>query len=1010
MKDLKPIIFKYILIVSALLLVSCSLNSNNTESSNSNLQEELISNFQNPPMQAHPGVYWYFMDGNLNKEEMTKDLISMKEKGISHLVFLEVNVGIPRGKVDFMSEEWLNLFAHAEKKARELDIAITLGVGPGWTGSGGPWVKGEESMKHMVANDTLVQGGRLVNIKLPVPEANKPFFGLSAFTPELEKRWEKFYEDIVVLAFPNKNTDKRIDNLERKSLVYRYPFTSDSRSIPFIPKTTNLEDKGISISQVIDITDKMDTSGNLKWNAPEGDWVIMRFVARNNGAVTRPAPLPGVGFESNKFDTIGVKKHLDQFLGKILDKIKPLNTNGKGGLKMLHMDSWEMGAQNWTQNFETEFEKRRGYDPKPYYPAYAGFIVENRDVTERFLWDLRITSQELILENHAGYLKQYANDLGLGLSIEPYDMNPTSDLLLGAVADVPMAEFWTDTFDAHYAVIQASSIAHVNGKKILPSEAFTSGREEKMKHHPASLKNIGDWALAGGVNRIVFHTFAHKPLGDSLRPGMTMGPYGVHWDRGQTWWPYVKKYHEYLAKSSYLLQQGQAVSDILFLTPEGVPHVFEAPPSALAGKGWLKDKKEYSFDGVAPKTLMEKASVVDGKISFPEATNYELLVLPNMEYMRPELLAFIEKLIINGAKVIGNPYTKSPSLMDYPEADEEVNKLSKKIWGATKAPNEFSSRKYGEGKIYFGGELTKKEEQTLYPSYGEITKVLKDLKIEPDFVGDEKLRYIHRKEKGTDIYFLSNTLDEKISINANFRVAGKKPSLWHSDSGRIINLPNYKDNDKTTEIPLIFEPHESYFVIFSKEEFIEEKPDENFYDLETLLTIDGKWEVNFDPKWGGSEKVVFKQLTDWSKHKDEGIKYYSGQAKYSTKFNLQKDKINKNTPLILSLGDVKVIAEVTLNDKKVGTVWTEPWQIDISEFIKDGENTLEIVVANQWSNRLIGDEQYKNDGIVDEEWPDWLIENKARPSKRYTLVTYPFYKANDPLQPSGLIGPVKILN
>ena len=247
---------------------------------------------------------------------------------------------------------------------------------------------------------------------------------------------------------------------------------------------------------------------------------------------------------------------------------------------MLHMDSWEMGSQNWTPRLRQEFIKRRGYDPFPFYPVYAGHIVESREVSERFLWDLRLTSQELILDYHAGQVKKYSHRHGLGLSIEPYDMNPTADLELGAVADVPMCEFWSKDygFNTSFSCIEATSIAHVNGISLVPAEAFTAGENEGWKQYPGSMKAQGDWAFAAGINRFFFHTFQHQLPGDQWKPGITMGPYGVHWDRGQTWWPMAEGYHRYITRCQFILQQGRTVADILYLTPEGAPHTRSGPP------------------------------------------------------------------------------------------------------------------------------------------------------------------------------------------------------------------------------------------------------------------------------------------------------------------------------------------------------------------------------------------------------------------------------------------------
>jgi len=259
---------------------------------------------------------------------------------------------------------------------------------------------------------------------------------------------------------------------------------------------------------------------------------------------------------------------------------------------MLHMDSWEMGAQNWSPQFREEFKKRRGYDPLLYYPVYSGLVVESLEKSERFLWDLRQTGQELIIENHAMHLKKYGQKYNLGFSIEPYDMNPTADMELGALADVPMCEFWSKGYgyNSSFSCIQAASIAHVNGNKVVAAEAFTADHDA-WKQYPGSMKNQGDWAFAAGINRFVYHTFQHQFLDDNLKPGMTMGPYGVHWDRSQTWWPMADEYHRYISRCSYILRQGKTISDILYLTPEGAPHVFRAPASALAGDEFLPDRK-----------------------------------------------------------------------------------------------------------------------------------------------------------------------------------------------------------------------------------------------------------------------------------------------------------------------------------------------------------------------------------------------------------------------------------
>jgi len=424
-----------IILLAAELALAQSSKSGSLEPENSRQHNELAGRFQNPPDSARPGVYWYFMDGNMDREEMTADLEAMKQAGIGNLVFLEVNVGVPRGPVDFMSEQWQDLFVHAVRQAERLGIEITLGSGPGWAGSGGPWVKPAQSMQHLVAGSVEVKGPVRFNEKLPVPEPRSPYF--PTVTKELQAKRQAYFEDVAVLAYPALQADAKVELADEKALYYRAPFSSVDGVKPYLPAPAEHppvpESACIDMDKIVDLTDLLKPDGTLDWNVPAGNWTIMRFASRNNGANTRPAPQPGYGFECDKFSGAAFDDHFDNYIGKLLKKVGQRKTGA--GLTMLHIDSWEMGAQNWTQNFRREFRKRRDYDPQPFYPAYMGLVVGSLELTERFLWDLRLTGQELVLENHAQHLKSLGREHGLGLSIEPYDMNPTADLDLGAVAD-----------------------------------------------------------------------------------------------------------------------------------------------------------------------------------------------------------------------------------------------------------------------------------------------------------------------------------------------------------------------------------------------------------------------------------------------------------------------------------------------------------------------------------------------------------------------------------------------
>lgn len=983
------------ILTGLLLLVAC-----NTEQNSDALRES----FLNPPVEAQPGVYWYFMDGNLSRKEMTKDLESMKEVGISNLIFLEVGIGVPRGPVDFMSEEWQDLYVHAVREAERLGIKILLGAGPGWCGSGGPWVKPEESMKHLVYSETEIIGNKRVNVELPLPEQRSTTW---------HKMKDPFYEDVAVYAIPN-SAKPVIEDINEKALYERDPYSSKPNVKAYLPALANYakteSSKILDHSEIINVTQYLQHDGYLVWDAPIGKWTIIRMGKRVTGASTRPSPEPVIGFESNKMDTIAFKNHLKNYTDILLEKTAPRKEGV--GWTGFHMDSWESGAQNWTEGIVEKFKTRRGYDPEPYLLAYTGRAIGSVEITERFLWDLRQTCKELVLENHVEFGKAYAHRNGLELTIEPYDMNPAGDLDLGAIADVIMAEFWSKRFGyvTWYAVLQATSISHISGQAIVGAEVFTSNNKQAWQEYPWSMKDQSDWALAHGVNRFVYHTFAHKPLGEEHRPGMTMGRYGVHWDRGQTWWPMVDAYHKYISRCSHMMQQGQAVADILYLTPEGAPMVFTPPSDALEENGAIPDKKGYGFDACSPKMLMERATAENGKLVFPGATSYEILVLPNFETMTPELLEKISILAEKGVRIIGAPPLKSPSLVDYPNCDIRVNEMAEKLWGSLQSPSEITEHKHGEGKIYWGGELTHIHSDELYPFYKHTADLLSELNIPEDFSSkNNTIRFGHRKTEESNIYFIANRTDSFQATECTFRSEGE-PELWLGTSGECRKIPNYSVENGLTTIPLEFFPYESFFVTFSgkSKNPIANKNASNFPSLTEYKAVEGSWDVSFNPKFGGPEHIIFNELQDWTLHEIRGVKYYSGLASY--KKTIQIDKL-ENGKYYLDLGVVNDIARVKLNGKNMGVIWCAPWRIDISSALKEGSNELEIEVANRWINRLLGDKQEPDANVRTVKFENGLMGGKEYTTGRYTFTTKSAmgsFHFTEPLS-SGLLGPVRIM-
>jgi hypothetical protein len=965
---------------------------------------DLEKSFVDPPDSARPGVYWYFLNGNLNGQEMTADLESMKAAGLGNLVFLEVDIDEPPGgPVAFMSPAWQELFVQSVRDAERLGIDITLGIGPGWCGSGGPWVKPEQAMQHLVFSSVELKGPRSYSAVLPLPEQRSTQF---------HKMASPFYEDVAVWAFPRRKPI--IADIDEKALFERGPYTIWKHVKPHLPASSSYEEPGpagvIQPSEIVDLTERLEPDGALDWEVPAGEWTIVRMGRRPTGASSRPAPSTALGLECDKFDAKALEFHLDQYVGKLLQKIG--RRPDEHGLTTLHMDSWESGAQNWTPSFLAEFKKRRGYDARPWLPVYTGRAVQSLEMSERFLWDLRLTGQELVLENHAEAVKTYGQKHGLSLSIEPYDMNPAGDLDLGAVADVPMAEFWNNRLDSAYSCFESTSVAHLTGKPIVSAEAFTS--VGGLDAYPWSLKNQGDWAFAVGINRFVFHTFAHQALGDAYKPGMAFGPYGVHWHRNQTWWPMASAYHRYLARCSELLRQGVTVSDVLYLTPEGTPHIFLPPPSALEGSGVLADKKGYGFDGCSPKILMARAEVKDGLIAFPGGTSYRLLVLPQVETMTPGLLAKIRDLVKAGATIVGTPPAKSPSLSGYPACDSEVQALAEDLWGSLDAPRTMTKRGYGKGVIHWGGELSPpapslRQGQTLpplYPAYELTASLLAGMGVKEDFTATGPIRYGHRRTGDRDIYFVSNRTADPIQADCRFRVGRGSPQLWDPVTGERRLLLQFERADGLTVIPMEFDAFQSFFVVFGgKDKEPASKAEKNFPELKIGHELSGAWDVAFDPKWGGPERVVFDALQDWTTRPEPGIKYYSGIVTYRKIFSLARVPAGK---IYLDLGVVHDMARVRLNGKDLGVVWCAPWRIDVAGAIKAGDNRLEIEVVNRWANRMIGDKQPADAGARTVDCPPGFLGGQSFKAGRYTFCTSDPYDAQSPLVSSGLLGPVRV--
>lgn len=563
------------------------------------------------------------------------------------------------------------------------------------------------------------------------------------------------------------------------------------------PTTAQVPPEGvIPRGSIIDLTAHMDASGRLTWDVPEGDWTIIRFGHTPTGKDNHPARESGRGLECDKLSREAVKETFDAVVGRIADEVGPLA--GSVFYSAL-IDSYEVDTQNWTPRFREEFRRLRGYDPLPYLPAMVGRIVDSLEVSERFLFDVRRTIADLFAENYYGYFAELLHERGMLLSAEPYGNGGFDDLTCGGRADIPMSEFWVGQgLDLTNAKL-ASSAAHTYGHRVVGAESFTADPSQgKWQNHPYKLKALGDFMWCGGVNRYIFHRYAHQPWRD-LRPGMTMGPWGFHFERTNTWWEQGQAWLQYIARCQYLLQSGLFVADLCYLVGENSP---TSPP----GRGGLNPAPPlgYDYDVCSPEVILQRMSVKNGRLVLPDGMSYRVLVLPPSETMTPELLEKIRDLVRDGAVIVGPPPKRSPSLQGYPDCDRRVQTLAAEIWGECDG-QKVTENRLGKGRVFWGRPLP---------------EILPELGIQPDFevIGQPRpdVNYIHRVAEGTDLYFVCCSSPRPVVVEASFRVGDRTPELWHPDSGEIEVAAMHRRDGGRTIVPLRFDPCGSVFVVFRK--------------------------------------------------------------------------------------------------------------------------------------------------------------------------------------------------
>jgi hypothetical protein len=729
----------------------------------------------------------------------------------------------------------------------------------------------------------------------------------------------------------------------------------------------------VASNNVIDLTSRMKSDGSLDWNAPAGKWAILRIGYSLTGHENGPAPAEATGLEVDKLNRQYVKNYVDGYLKTYSDTVGP-NLIGKTGISYMLSDSAETGAQNWTDDMLAEFKQRRGYDAHPWLPVLTGVIVQSPEASDRFLWDFRRTIAELFAQNHYGEIAAELHNHNMRYYAEALEYHRPSlgdDMEMRRAADVPMGAMWTFTADESPTITYladvrgAASISHIYGQNIVGAESMTSNGP-KWGWGPGELKRFVDLELSLGVNRFMIHESAHQPLVDKA-PGLTLGEYGLWFNRNETWAEQAGPWVNYIARGCYMLQQGHFYADVAYFYGQ------EGPLTAVFGsKAQTDEPQGYGYDFVNSDVILNHLAFQNGRLVTPGGTSYRILYLgPRSRRMTIPVLRRITELVSAGAVIAGDRPVDSPSLAD---DQTTFHTLVDQLWGTDNEP----IHTFGKGKVYIGKTAN---------------EVLSDLNLQRDFEytkpeSNADLMFVHRKLPSGDIYFVSNAKAQAEDIDATFRVSGRSPELWHADTGKS-EPASYRIADGRTTIPLHLTANEAVFIVFRKPTTQTSRtisaPTET-----PVTTLDGAWTVAFQPNRGAPASINLDKLISWSDSPDAGVKYFSGTATYTRTINAPAQWFQPGAHLWLDLGIVKEVAEVSINGKPVETAWKAPYRIDISNALRRGDNQVTIKVTNLWVNRLIGDQQ-----------PN---------ATKYTFTTYKPYTADAPLLPSGLIGPVQLIS
>jgi hypothetical protein len=992
-------------------------------------QDALHAGFLQPPATAKLRCYWWWLKGNTTADTITRDLEDMKSHGYGGALLVDAdgsgqegNLETPTGPA-IGSPKWMALYVHALAVAQKLGLEISLNVTSRWDVGiiGGPTVTPEDAMKLMTWSRVTVEGGGTKKVQLAAPPIRNGF-----------------YRPIAVLAYPLRkgaplpgapgSGRDAIANLKFKtaSMETGFSMTPSDRVMRDGPPIAGEQDA--EVSDVVDLSSRMDENGNVEWNVPPGTWEILRvgYTDSPTPATLMDATGKQLGLPLDALSPKAFDHYWREVVTPLLDAAKPyIGTS----LRYLVTDSWEAGGANWTEGFREEFKRRRGYDPVPYLPVVSGRILSSRETSNQFLFDLRRTVADLIAENYYDRFEHHARKLGLGTHPEaggPHGA-PIDALRNFRSTTFPQTEFWVvsgthrATDDQRFFVKEASSAAHIYGKPFVAAEGPTSMSPAAWSESlSGDVQPTFDQALTEGLNRIIWHEFTSSPAEYGL-PGNEYFA-GTHLNPNVTWWNQAGPFLRAFNRAQFLMQQGRSVSDLLYFYGDQVPGFVrlksDDPAHVLPG---------YDYDVTNEDALLNRLQMNGADLHTPEGLHYRALALPASRHISYPALTWISKFVNQGGVIIGlKPI--GPLGRIAPGEESEYNRIADAMWAGCQGG--VTSARFGRGTIYCLPDARNAfAAMAVAPDFSfQASAALDGAQSEPAF------EYVHRRTASAEIYFVRNTQSRELATTLSFRVRGRTPELWNVEDGSMVSALAYAETkDGRTEIPLTFPARGSIFVVFERpaERHLVgiEKDGSNVFPSISqgtgvfasgkrtwVATVSGtyrttdsegarqtftvtakdlqapmkaSWTLSFPTGWGAPASVPVEQFQSWTESTDPGIRYFSGTAVYRTTLQIPSGFVAPGRQLWLQLGQVREIATVTVNGHAAETVWRQPYAARIDPFLHAGDNVVEIKVSNLWPNRLIGD-----------------LQPSAAAQFAHTNVRA--YTKDSPLLPSGLLGPVRL--